>query len=81
MIPKFLTLTDHPSSKIRSHAVACLPYFVHPSSAPVTAALFAHTYDKDSSVRRHVCQAFVFPLTTCSERLMLEMNGVAECML
>ena len=28
MIPKFLTLTDHPSSKMRSHAVACLSYFV-----------------------------------------------------
>lgn len=88
MIPKFLTLTDHPSSKMRSHAVACLSYFVPANCQSLfvhldafIAALFRRASDDDPSVRRHVCQALVLILAARPERLMPEMNNVAEYML
>ncbi len=88
MIPKFLALTDHPSSKMRAHAVACLSYFV-PANTPALfahldafiASLFRRASDDDPSVRRHVCQALVLLLAARPERLMPEMANVAEYML
>ncbi|KAG5335852.1 hypothetical protein C0989_000202 [Termitomyces sp. Mn162] len=56
MIPKFLSLTEHPSTKMRSHAVTCLSYFVsinyqslfvHIDSS--LACLFKFASDHDSS--------------------------------
>ncbi|GJE91353.1 ARM repeat-containing protein [Phanerochaete sordida] len=88
MIPKFLMLTEHPSSKMRAHAIACLSYFV-----PITcqalfahidafiAALFKRASDDDPQVRRHVCQALVLLLASRPEKLMPEMANVAEYML
>ncbi|KAF7297883.1 Importin beta-2 subunit [Mycena chlorophos] len=72
MIPKFLMLADHPSAKMRSHAIACLSYFV---------PLFKLASDDEPSVRRHVCQALVLLLAARPEKLMPEMNNVAEYML
>ncbi|KAG7091239.1 hypothetical protein E1B28_010290 [Marasmius oreades] len=88
MIPKFLSLADHPSSKMRSHAVACLSYFV-PIGTPslfvhidtFIACLFKRASDDDPSVRRHVCQALVLLLAARPEKLMPEMANVAEYML
>lgn len=88
MIPKFLQLADHPASKMRSHAVACLSYFVPISCQSLfvhidafIACLFKRASDEDPSVRRHVCQALVLLLAARPEKLMPEMNNVAEYML
>ncbi|KAG9312141.1 armadillo-type protein [Chiua virens] len=88
MIPKFLMLSEHPSSKMRSHAVACLSYFVPINSQSLfahiddfIACLFKRASDEDFSVRRHVCQALVLLLAARPEKLMPEMANVAEYML
>ncbi|KAG5717533.1 Importin subunit beta-2 [Termitomyces sp. T112] len=88
MIPKFLSLTEHPSAKMRSHAVACLSYFVPINCQSLfvhidsfIACLFKCASDDDPSVRRHVCQALVLLLAARPEKLMPEMPNVAEYML
>ncbi|KAJ3892224.1 armadillo-type protein [Lentinula edodes] len=88
MIPKFLSLAEHPSSKMRSHAVACLSYFVPVNCQSVflhidsfIACMFRRASDDDPSVRRHVCQALVLLLAARPEKLMPEMDHVAEYML
>jgi len=88
MIPKFLMLSDHPSAKMRSHAVACLSYFVPINCQSLfihidsfIACLFKRASDDDPSVRRHVCQALVLLLAARPEKLMPEMANVAEYML
>ncbi|KAJ7579308.1 armadillo-type protein [Mycena floridula] len=88
MIPKFLMLAEHPASKMRSHAVACLSYFVPINCQSLyvhidafIACLFKRASDEDPSVRRHVCQALVLLLAARPEKLMPEMQNVAEYML
>ncbi|TFK65620.1 transportin-PC [Pluteus cervinus] len=88
MIPKFLMLSEHPSAKMRSHAVACLSYFVPVNCQSLfvhidsfIACLFKRASDDDPSVRRHVCQALVLLLAARPEKLMPEMANVAEYML
>lgn len=88
MIPKFLMLSEHPSAKMRSHAVACLSYFVPINCQSLfvhidsfIACLFKRASDDDPSVRRHVCQALVLLLAARPEKLMPEMPNVAEYML
>jgi len=88
MIPKFLVLTEHPSSKMRSHAVACLSYFVPINCQSLyahidvfIASLFKRASDDDPAVRRHVCQALVLLLASRPEKLMPEIDNVAEYML
>lgn len=88
MIPKFMVLTEHPSAKMRSHAVACLSYFVPIGSQSLfahidtfIASLFKRAADEDPGVRRHVCQALVLLLAARPEKLMPEMDNVAEYML
>ncbi|GBE80766.1 Importin subunit beta-2 [Sparassis crispa] len=88
MIPKFLLLTEHPSSKMRSHAIACLSYFIPINCQSLfahidafIACLFKRASDEDPAVRRHVCQALVLLLASRPEKLMPEMQNVAEYML
>jgi len=88
MIPKFLMLSEHPSAKMRSHAVACLSYFVPINCQSLfvhidsfITCLFKRASDDDPSVRRHVCQALVLLLAARPEKLMPEMTNVAEYML
>src|ERR1700728_404818 len=88
MIPKFLMLSEHPSPEIRSHAVACLSYFVPVGCQSLfthidtfIACLFKRASDEDPGVRRHVCQALVLLLAARPEKLMPEMENVAEYML
>lgn len=88
MIPKFIVLSEHPSAKMRSHAVACLSYFVPIGSQSLfthieafIASLFKCAADEDPGVRRHVCQALVLLLAAQPERLLPEINNVAEYML
>ncbi|KAL0072500.1 hypothetical protein AAF712_000263 [Marasmius tenuissimus] len=79
MIPEFISLTEHPSLKMRLHAVGCLSYFVPVNCQSFfvhinafIACLLKRASDDDPSVRRHVCQALV---------LLLAMANVAEYML
>ncbi|KAJ3717950.1 armadillo-type protein [Lentinula raphanica] len=88
MIPKFLALAEHPSSKMRCHAVACLSYFVPVNCQSLfvhidafIACLFRRASDDDPFVRRRVCQALVLLLAARPEKLMPEMDHVAEYML
>ncbi|KAF9047558.1 ARM repeat-containing protein [Panaeolus papilionaceus] len=88
MIPKFLSLSEHQSPKMRSHAVACLSYFVPINCQSLfvhidafIACLFKRASDEDPSVRRHVCQALVLLLAARPEKLMPEMSNVAQYML
>ncbi|EIN06595.1 ARM repeat-containing protein [Punctularia strigosozonata HHB-11173 SS5] len=88
MIPKFMQLSEHPSAKMRSHAIACLAYFVPIQSQSLwahldafIACLFKRASDDDPGVRRHVCQALVLLLASRPEKLMPEMHNVAEYML
>ncbi|KAI0070567.1 ARM repeat-containing protein [Panus rudis PR-1116 ss-1] len=88
MIPKFLVLTEHPTAKMRAHAIACLSYFVPIHCQTLfshidafIAALFKRAGDEDPAVRRHVCQALVLLLASRPEKLMPEMGNVAEYML
>lgn len=88
LIPKFLALSEHPSSKMRAHAVASLSYFVPAGSQSLfahidefIAKLFARASDDDPVVRRHVCQALVLLLAARADKLMPEMKNVAEYML
>lgn len=88
MIPKFLMLSEHPSSKMRAHAIACLSYFVPIACQALfthidtfIACLFKRASDDDPQVRRHVCQALVLLLASKPEKLMPEMTNVAEYML
>ena len=59
MIPSFLVLADHPASRMRSHVVTCLSYFVPINSLSLLridafiACLFEQASDEDPSVRRH----------------------------
>lgn len=88
MIPKFFQLSEHESSKMRSHAIACLSYFVPIGCQALfvhidtfIACLFKRASDNDPGVRRRVCQALVLLLASRPEKLMPEMNNVAEYML
>jgi len=88
MIPKFIVLTEHPNAKIRGHAVACLSYFVPIGSQALLvhidtfiACLFKRASDEDPNVRRHVCQALVLLLASRPDKLLPELNSVAEYML
>lgn len=88
MIPKFLMLTEHHNSKIRSHAIGCLSYFVPVSAQALyahidtfIACLFKRASDDDPLVRRHVCQALVLLLASRPDKVMPELASVAEYML
>ncbi|KAJ7743623.1 armadillo-type protein [Mycena metata] len=79
---------EHPSAKMRCHAIACLSYFVPVGSQSLfvhldtfIATLSKLAPDNDPSVRRHVCQALVLLLAAHPEMLMPEMVNVAEYML
>lgn len=88
LIPKFLALSEHPTAKMRAHAIACLSYFVPTGSQSLfahidafIACLFKRASDDDPAVRRHVCQALVLLLAARADKLMPEMENVAEYML
>lgn len=81
-------LTEHPNSKIRSHAVACLSYFVPINATALyahidtfIACLFKRASDEEPQVRRHVCQALVLLLASRPDKLLPELGNVAEYML
>ena len=59
--------------------INCLSLFVHIDA--FIACLFKQASDEDPSVRRHVCQALVLVLAARSEKLISELQNVAEYML
>ena len=88
MVPKFIVLSEHPSSKMHAHAIACLSYFVPIGCQALfahidtfIACLFKRASDEDPSVRRHVCQPLAPLLASRPEKLMPEMTNAAEYML
>jgi transportin-1 len=73
---------------MRSHAIACLSYFIPIGSQSLfahldafIAALFKRASDDDPGVRRHVCQSLVLLLASRADRLLPEIGNVAEYML
>ncbi|RXW12495.1 hypothetical protein EST38_g13359 [Candolleomyces aberdarensis] len=73
---------------MRSHAVACLSYFVPINCQSLfvhvdafIGCLFKRASDDDPSIRCHVCQALVLLLAARPDKLMPEMANVAEYML
>lgn len=88
LIPRIISLTEHPQSRTRAHAVACLGYFAAAQNRTLfehidmfIAALFKRAADPDGSVRRHVCTSLSSLLVARPDKLMPEMANVAEYML
>ena len=73
---------------MHAHATTSLSYFVPIGFQALfahintfIAALFKRATDDGPSVRRHICQALVLLLLSRPEKLMPEMNNVAEYIL
>jgi transportin-1 len=88
LVPKFLAFSEHPSAKIRSHAIGSLSQLVHIQSQSLfahmdnfIACLFKRASDDSAAVRRNVCSALVLLLAFRADKLVPEMGNVAEYML
>lgn len=88
MVPKFLMLSNHPSSKIRAHAIGSLSQLIPIQSQSLfahmdafIACLFKRASDDDHPVRKNVCFALVQLLSYRPDKLIPEMSNVAEYML
>ncbi len=88
MIPKFIALAEHPDPKMRALAISCLAHFVPINCQSLfthidtfIATLFKCASDDDPAVRRHVCQSLVLLLASRADKLMPDMQNVAEYML
>ena len=88
LILKFLTLSDHPSPKIRTWAILCLSSFLPIRSQSLfahidtfVACLLKRASDQDLLVRRNVCRSLVLLLESRPDKLMPEIANVAEYML
>ena len=88
MVPRFLVLSEHPSAKIRAHAIGSLSQLVHIQSQSLfahmdnfIACLFKRASDDNATVRRSVCQALVMLLAFRPDKLVPELSNVAEYML
>ncbi|XP_071439731.1 transportin-1 isoform X1 [Hetaerina americana] len=88
LIPKFLQFFRHSSPKIRSHAVACVNYFIMVQTPALMVHidsflenLFQLATDEDPDVRKHVCRALVMLLEVIIDRLIPHMHNIIEYML
>ncbi|PFH50470.1 hypothetical protein AMATHDRAFT_144979 [Amanita thiersii Skay4041] len=88
LIPKFIELSEHPSSKMRSHALSCLSFFIpincHSLMVHIDTFityLFKRASDDDPSVRCNVCRALVLLLAVRPEKLVSEWDNLVEYML
>lgn len=88
MIPKFIALADDPRAKIRSHAITSLSHFIPIQSQSLfahidayMACLFRRASDEYADVRRGVCSSLVLLLVARPERLIPDMQMVANFML
>ncbi|KAG8926361.1 hypothetical protein FRC03_004321 [Tulasnella sp. 419] len=88
MVPKFIALAEDPKARIRAHALTSLSHFIPIQSQSLfahidayIACLFKRAGDEDSEVRRNVCSSLVLLLVARPDRLIPEMNLVAQFML
>jgi transportin-1 len=88
LIPKFLAFFKHSSSKIRSHAIACVNQFIITRAQALMVHisafienLFALSGDEDPEVRRNVCRAVVMLLEVRMDVLMPHIHNIVEYML
>lgn len=88
LIPKFLQFFKHSSSKIRSHAVACVNQFIICRCQALMLQidvfienLFHLATDDDAEVRKNVCKALVMLLEVRMDRLVPHMHNIVEYML
>ncbi|KAJ7935322.1 armadillo-type protein [Mycena leptocephala] len=74
MIPKFLMLADHPSAKMRSHAIACLSYFVPVGSQSLFALvlLLAARPEKLMPEMANVAEYMLYSTKDKNENVALE---------
>ncbi|KAI3617681.1 hypothetical protein CBS9595_003590 [Malassezia furfur] len=88
LIPKLLQATAHNDTRIRVHALNALNQYIQIGSPSMNAnvdayvaALFQRASDERPVVRKFVCKALVFVLSTWPEKLAPEMNNLVEYML
>lgn len=88
LIPALLQLTAHADQRVRVHALNALNQYIQIGSASMNAnvdayvaALFQRASDESPAVRKHVCKALVFVLSTWPEKLAPEMNNLVDYML
>ena len=83
LIPKLIQFFKHNSSKIRSHAVACVNQFMisktqvlNPHIDTLLENLFLLTTDEDVEVRRNLCKALVTLLDVRMDRLLPHLHEI-----
>lgn len=88
LIPKLIASTAHFDARIRVHALNALNQYIQIGSPSMSAnidayvaALFQRASDERVAVRKFVCKALVFVLSTWPEKLLPEMNNLVEYML
>ncbi|CAH8460580.1 unnamed protein product [Dicrocoelium dendriticum] len=88
LIPKFLEFTSHENPKFRSYALACTNHFINSRSQVLIDyvdqflhCLFSLAEDADSTVRKHVCSAFVQLLEAHLGQLVQHLPNIIEFML
>ena len=88
LIPKLLQATEHTDTRIRVHALNSLNQYIQIGSPSMNAnmdgyiaVLFQRATDERPVVRKFVCKALVYVLTTWPEKLAPDMNNVVEYML
>jgi len=88
LIPQFLQYFKHSSSKIRSHAIACVNQFIISKTQALMSNidvflenLFHLALDEDSDVRKNVCRALVMLLDAHIASLVPHMNNIVEYMM
>ncbi|KAI1290217.1 Transportin-1 [Halotydeus destructor] len=88
MIPKFLQFFKHNSSKVRSHAIACVNQFIMNRTQALMLHidsfienLFHLASDEDPEVRKNVCRALVMLLEVRMDRLIPHIHNIVEYML
>lgn len=88
LIPKFIQFFGHSSSKIRSHAVACVNPFIIKRTQSLMLhidtfieGLFSLANDSEPEVRKNVCKALVMLLEVRMDRLIPHLHHIIEYML
>ena len=88
MIPKFISMADDPKPRVRAHVLSSLSQFIPIQSQSLfahidsyIACLFKRASDEDAEVRRSVCSSLVLLLVARPDRLIPDMQLVAQFML
>lgn len=88
MIAKFISLLEHPVSKMRHHALTSLSQFISLNTVSLSihmdaflAALFKRAGDDDPDVRQGVCECLVLLLGARPDKIVPVLGDVASFML